>query len=79
MSFGIYMVDQSLQLFISIALKLIGETIHEVGMLFFSRDNNGQTISVARGGYVIFFFGSLLSFIDESIHVNSWNDRVNHL
>lgn len=95
MSFGIYMVDQSLQLFISIgvysgmqeflseleirvfllilfslcffmlfsALKLIGETIHEVGMLFFSRDNNGQTISVARGGYVIFFFGSLLSFI----------------
>lgn len=43
------------------ALKLIGETIHEVGMLFFSKDNAGETISVARGGYVIFFFGSLAS------------------
>lgn len=43
------------------ALKLIGETIHETGMLFFSRDKAGETISVARGGYVIFFVGSLLS------------------
>ncbi|SOC12610.1 hypothetical protein SAMN05880501_10727 [Ureibacillus xyleni] len=43
------------------ALKLIGETIHEVGMLFFSKDSAGETISVARGGYVIFFFGSLAS------------------
>lgn len=43
------------------ALKLIGETIHELGMLFFSRDKAGETISVARGGYVIFFFGALLS------------------
>ncbi len=45
------------------ALKLIGETIHEVGMLFFSKDKIGETMSVARGGYVILFFGSLLSVI----------------
>lgn len=45
------------------ALKLIGQTIHEVGMLFFSKDKIGETMSVARGGYVIFFFGSLLSVI----------------
>ncbi|KGR75041.1 DUF5366 family protein [Ureibacillus sinduriensis] len=43
------------------ALKLIGETIHEVGMLLFSKDNTGEMIGVARGGYLIFFFGSLLS------------------
>jgi len=43
------------------ALKLIGETIHEVGMLFFSKHNNGEMISVARGGYLIFFLGALLS------------------
>ena len=43
------------------ALKLIGETIHEVGMLFFSKDKVGETISVARGGYVIFFIGAFLS------------------
>ncbi|MFF5995891.1 YufK family protein [Lysinibacillus sp. KU-BSD001] len=43
------------------ALKLIGETIHELGMLFFSKDQNGETMSVARGGYVILFFGALLS------------------
>ncbi|MEO4054337.1 YufK family protein [Solibacillus sp. CAU 1738] len=43
------------------ALKLIGETIHELGMLFFSSDKAGETMNVARGGYVIFFFGALLS------------------
>jgi len=43
------------------ALKLIGETIHEVGMLFFSKDNSGEMISVARGGNLIFFGGALLS------------------
>ncbi|MEK4230450.1 DUF5366 family protein [Solibacillus sp. FSL H8-0538] len=43
------------------ALKLIGETIHELGMLFFSKDKAGETISVARGGYVIFFFGAFAS------------------
>lgn len=45
------------------ALKLIGETIHELGMLFFSKDKEGETMTVARGGYVIFFFGGLLSVI----------------
>lgn len=45
------------------ALKLIGETIHELGMLFFSKDKEGQTIHVARGGYVIFFFGAFASII----------------
>lgn len=43
------------------AFKLIGETIHETGMLFFSKDHEGETIHAARGGYVIFFFGSLVS------------------
>lgn len=45
------------------ALKLIGETIHEVGMLFFSKDKDGQSIHAARGGYVIFFFGAFASVI----------------
>ncbi|HEY4624356.1 YufK family protein [Solibacillus sp. FSL R7-0668] len=45
------------------ALKLIGETIHELGMLFFSKDKEGQTIHAARGGYVIFFFGAFASLI----------------
>lgn len=42
-------------------LKLISETIHELGMLFFSKDQEGETIKVARGGYVIFFVGGVLS------------------
>lgn len=45
------------------ALKLIGETIHELGMLFFSKDKEGQTIHAARGGYVIYFFGAFASVI----------------
>lgn len=45
------------------ALKLIGETIHEVAMLFFSKDSEGGAVRVARGGYVIFFFGGLLSAV----------------
>lgn len=45
------------------ALKLIGETIHELGMLFFSKDKKGETINVARGGYVIFFFGAFVSIV----------------
>lgn len=50
------------------ALKLIGETIHEVGMLFFSKDKEGEAISIGRGGYVIFFFGALGSaFCIQSI------------
>lgn len=43
------------------ALKLIGETIHEVGMLFFSKDSQGEMIGATRSGYLIFFFGALLS------------------
>lgn len=45
------------------ALKLIGETIHELGLLFFSKDRAGETVHIARGGYVIFFFGGLLSAV----------------
>lgn len=45
------------------ALKLVGETIHELGMLFFSKDQAGETISVARGGYVVFFVGALVSVV----------------
>ncbi len=45
------------------ALKLIGETIHELGMLFFSKDQKGELMHSARGGYVIFFFGACLSII----------------
>lgn len=45
------------------ALKLIAETIHEIGMLFFSRDLEGKTISQARGGFVIFFVGAVISAV----------------
>ena len=41
------------------ALKLVGETIHELGMLFFSKDNEGAAVSQARGGYVILFIGAM--------------------
>lgn len=43
------------------ALKLIGETIHEVAMLFFSKDQQGESIHVARSGNIIFFVGALAS------------------
>lgn len=45
------------------ALKLIGETIHEVGMLLFTKESSSEMISATRGGYVIVFFGSLISVI----------------
>ncbi|GEK34681.1 DUF5366 family protein [Kurthia sibirica] len=45
------------------ALKLIGETIHDMGMLFFSKDIEGKGVFALKGGSVIFFFGSLLSAI----------------
>jgi hypothetical protein len=45
------------------AFKLIGETVHELAMLFFSKDKEGEAIHVARGGYVIFFVGSLVTVI----------------
>jgi len=43
------------------ALKLVGTTIHELGMLFFSKDKDGEAMKHARGANVIFFFGSLIS------------------
>ncbi len=45
------------------ALKLIAETIHELGMLFFSKDFEGKTMAQARGGYVIFFAGAIISAV----------------
>lgn len=48
------------------ALKLIGETIHEMGMLFFSKDSDGDSIIALRGGNVIFFFGALVSAVGIS-------------
>ena len=93
LTFGIYTVGESIEIFTSIgvyagmreflsdlqlrvflliiftllffmifsALKVISETIHEVGMLLFSKDKEGETMRVARGGYVILFFGALIS------------------
>lgn len=43
------------------ALKLIGETIHELGMLIFSKDNEGETMTQARGGYIVLFIGATVS------------------
>lgn len=45
------------------ALKLIAETIHELGMLFFSKDFEGKTMAQARGGYVIFLAGAIISAV----------------
>ncbi|MET0787535.1 MAG: DUF5366 family protein, partial [Paenisporosarcina sp.] len=45
------------------ALKLIAETIHELAMLFFSKDFEGHSIHHARGGNVVYFFGGLASVI----------------
>lgn len=41
------------------ALKLIGETIHNSAMLFFSKDVEGASYREARAGSVIYFFGAL--------------------
>lgn len=41
------------------ALKLIGETIHNSAMLFFSKDVEGKSFSEARAGNVIYFFGAI--------------------
>lgn len=51
------------------ALKLIGETIHELGMLFFSKDIEGETMSQARGGYIVLFVGATISaFAIQSLY-----------
>ncbi len=56
------------------ALKLIGETIHELAMLFFSKDLEGKTVYEARGGNVIFFFGAIAS----AFGIQSIFDPINH-
>jgi len=43
------------------ALKLVGETVHEIAMLLFSNDSEGLAVKGARLGYVIFFFGGIVS------------------
>lgn len=43
------------------ALKLIAETIHEMAMLFFSKDSNGEMYLKTRGGTLIYFVGALVS------------------
>lgn len=45
------------------ALKLIAETIHDIAMLFFSKDVSGEGFRDARSGNVIYFIGSMLSVI----------------
>ncbi|MGE7112415.1 DUF5366 family protein [Lysinibacillus sp. NPDC047702] len=102
LTFGMYAVGESLQIFRSIgvysgmreflsdfelrvfllivfamiffmvfsALKLVGETIHELGMLFFSKDQDGATVSQARGGFIILFVGAICSaFAIQFIYV----------
>lgn len=43
------------------ALKLIGETIHNSAMLFFSKDIEGKAYIEARAGSVIYFIGALVT------------------
>lgn len=43
------------------ALKLVGETVHEIAMAFFLKDSEVEGLKGARWGYLIFFFGGLLS------------------
>lgn len=43
------------------ALKLIGETIHNSAMLFFSKDLEGKSYVEARAGSVIYFVGSIIT------------------
>jgi len=43
------------------ALKLIAETINELALLFFSRDQEGKALQQVRSGSVIYFVGSIIS------------------
>lgn len=45
------------------ALKLIAETINEVSLLFFSRDQEGKALQQIRSGSIIYFVGSLISVV----------------
>jgi len=52
------------------ALKLIAETIHEIAMLFFSKDVSGEGFRNARSGNVIYFIGSMVSVVGiQSIQI----------
>lgn len=43
------------------ALKLVGETIHEIGMLFFAKELQAETYSNAKSASTIVFFGAIAS------------------
>ncbi|OCS92586.1 DUF5366 family protein [Caryophanon latum] len=43
------------------ALKLVGETIHELGMLFFAKELQVETYSNAKSASTIVFFGAIAS------------------
>jgi len=65
-----FLTDMQLRLFLLLiymllyfmlfaALKLIAETIHETAMLLFSKDDEGSSYHLGRGGNVVYFFGAL--------------------
>ncbi|PPA69999.1 DUF5366 family protein [Jeotgalibacillus proteolyticus] len=67
-----FLSDLQLKLFILIllmvlffmlfaALKLIAETINELALLFFSRDQEGAALQKVRAGSFIYFAGALIS------------------
>ena len=43
------------------SLKLIGKTIHNTAMLFFSKDEEGLSLKEAQAGRVIYFIGALIT------------------
>lgn len=45
------------------ALKLIANTVNELALFFFSKDQEGQVLMKIRSGSIIFVVGSLLSLI----------------
>ncbi len=45
------------------ALKLIGNTINELSLLFFSKDSEGESLKLIRNGAIIYFVGSVISLI----------------
>lgn len=68
--FFVFIVFSLIYFMIFSALKLIAETIHELGMLFFSKDFEGKTMAQARGGYVIFLVGAIVSTVGfQSIQI----------
>ncbi|GGG24684.1 hypothetical protein GCM10007425_19070 [Lysinibacillus alkalisoli] len=45
------------------AIKLIGETVHAIGMLFFAKFTEEQPFIDTRSSYVVLFIGACVSFI----------------